>query len=114
MALDTNGTPVWYTRGAAVIDVDALTPNTLSFMPDATVPFGYGTTEFAIRGLAGGAVATVAAVDSPTDDHELRLLPNGDYLLLSYPFKSGVDLTGLQTFGATETIADCAIQGRSI
>ncbi len=110
MVLDTNGTPVWYTRGTAVIDVDALTPDTISFMPAATVPFGYGATEFAIHGLAGGAVATVAAVASPTDDHELRLLPNGDYLLLSYPFKSGVDLTGLQTFGAGETIADCAIQ----
>ena len=110
MALDTNGTPVWYTRATSVIDVDALTPDTISFMPAATVPFGYGATEFVIHGLAGGAVATVAAVGSPTDDHDLRLLPNGDHLVLSYPFKGGVDLTGLQTFGAGETVADCAIQ----
>jgi|CZKU01.1.fsa_nt_gi hypothetical protein len=110
VALDTNGTPVWYTRGTSVIDVDALTPNTISFMPDGTTPFGYGSTEFAIHGLAGGAVAVVTAVGSSTDDHELRLLPNGDYLLLTYPFQSGVDLTGLQDFGAGETIPDCEIQ----
>jgi hypothetical protein len=110
-ALDTNGTPVWYTRGGtSVIDVDALTPNTISFMPDATAPFGYGSTAFAIHDLAAGTVATVTAVGSSTDDHELRLLPNGDYLLLTYPFESGVDLTGLQTFGAGETIPDCEIQ----
>ncbi len=109
-ALDTNGTPVWYTRGTAVVDVDSLTPNTISFMPDATAPFGYGSTQFAIHDLAAGTVATVVAVGSPTDDHELRLLPNGDYLLLTYRFESGVDLTGLQTYGAGETMADCAIQ----
>ena len=110
MALDTNGTPVWYTRAATIIDVDALTPNTISFVPDATTPFGYGSTEFAIHDLAAGTVTTVEAVGSATDDHELRLLPNGDHLLLTYPFESGVDLTGLQAFGAGETIADCEIQ----
>jgi hypothetical protein len=109
-ALDTNGTPVWYTRGSSVIDVDALTPNTISFVPNGTAPFGYGSTEFAIHSLAAGTVATVLAVGSATDDHDLRLLPNGDYLLLTYPFESGVDLTGLQMFGAGETIADCEIQ----
>jgi hypothetical protein len=109
-ALDTNGTPVWYTRGTAAIDVDSLTPNTISFMPDGTAPFGYGSTQFAIHDLAAGTVATVVAVGSPTDDHELRLLPDGDYLLLTYLFENGVDLTGLQTYGAGETMADCEIQ----
>ncbi len=109
-ALDTNGTPVWYSRGNSVIDVDALTPNTISFMPNATAPFGYGSTEFAIHSLATGTVATITTVGSPTDDHDLRLLPNGDYLLLTYPLESGVDLTGLQTFGEGETMADCEIQ----
>ncbi len=110
MALDTNGTPVWYTRGTSVLDVDALTPNTISFMPNATAPFAYGSTNFVIDDLAAGTVATLAAVGSATDGHELRLLPNGDYLLLTYPFESNVDLTGLQTFGPDETIADCEIQ----
>jgi Arylsulfotransferase (ASST) len=110
MALDTNGTPVWYTRGTSVVNVDALTPDTISFMPNATVPFGYGSTEYALHSLATGTIATVEAVGSATDVHELRLLPNGDHLLLTYPFKSGVDLTGLKTFGSAETIADCEIQ----
>jgi hypothetical protein len=110
MALDVNGTPVWYTRGTSAINVDALTPNTISFLPNATVPFGYGSTAFAIHDLATGSVETVQTVGSPTDEHELRLLPNGDYLLLSYPFETGFDLTGLQTYGPGETIADCVIQ----
>jgi hypothetical protein len=110
MALDTNGTPVWYTRGTSVIDVDTLAPDALSFMPNATAPFGYGATAFTVDGLSQGTARILTAVGSSTDDHDLRLLPNGDYLLLTYPFVSGVDLTGLQSFGAGETMADCEIQ----
>jgi hypothetical protein len=110
IALDTNGTPVWYTRGTTVIDVDSLVPNVISFAPNATTPFGYNGTYFSIHDLATGNVTTLEAVNSPTDHHELRLLANGDHLILSYPFESGVDLTGLQQFGPGETMADCVIQ----
>jgi len=49
-------------------------------------------------------------VGTPTDGHELRLMPNGDYLLFTYPITNHVDLTGLQTFGSDENMADCEIQ----
>jgi hypothetical protein len=50
------------------------------------------------------------AVGSPTDLHEFRLLPNGDHLIFTYVMKTGVDLTGLQAFGAGETMVDVQIQ----
>jgi Arylsulfotransferase (ASST) len=111
IVLDTNGTPVWYSRGPYVIDVDSLAPNTISMMPNATAPFGTDpTTRFDLHGLGGATTTPLTAVGSPTDAHELRLLPNGDYLLWTYVLVSHVDLTGLQTFGSDETVADCEIQ----
>jgi hypothetical protein len=52
----------------------------------------------------------VTAVGTPTDAHELHRLANGNYVLLSYPQESHVDLTGLQSLGNDETIEDCEIQ----
>ena len=53
------------------------------------------------------------SVGNPTDAHELRLLANGDHLVLTYPIESDVDLrfTGLRVlFDDDETMADCEIQ----
>jgi hypothetical protein len=111
IVLDTNGTPVWYSRGPFVLDVDSLEPNAISFMPNATAPFGTSATNrFDLHSLDSLTTTTLMAVGSPTDGHELRLLPNGDHLLLTYPIVSGVDLTGLQSFGTDETIADGEVQ----
>ena len=44
------------------------------------------------------------------DFHELRHLDNGDYLVFTDPVTSGVNLTGLGTFGANENMAGCGIQ----
>ena len=40
LVLDTNGTPVWYARGASVMNVDAQTPNVISMCPNASGGFG--------------------------------------------------------------------------
>jgi len=109
--LDTNGTPVWYESATAPSNVDALTPDTISFMPNAMAPFSYSSgPEYEIDALASSAITKVMTVGSPTDAHEFRLLPNGDHLMLTYPFESNVNLVGLQTFNANETIADCEVQ----
>lgn len=112
IVLDTNGTPVWYVSAASPLNVDALTPDTISFMPNALAPYSYASgPEYKIDALdASAASATVTTVGPPTDGHELRLLPNGDHLLLAYPMESNVDLVGLQAFGAGETIANCEVQ----
>ncbi len=112
MALDTNGTPVWYARAPAVLNVDALIPNAISFVPNSTGSFGTESAaeRYEIHALESLTITVVQSVNAPTDDHELRLLPNGDYLLLAYPLDANVDLTGLQSFGPGQTLADCEVQ----
>jgi hypothetical protein len=111
VVMDTNGTPVWYTRGAMVANVDSVTKDTISVMPNQTNgAFGWDPdARFDIHAL-DTTTTSLMAVGNPTDVHELRLLGNGDHLLFTYPLESGVDLTGLQTFGSGQTMADCEIQ----
>lgn len=111
IALDTRGTPVWYSRGVSPGNVDVLSADTLSFMPNMQGPFGYlPDNQFTVSALSQGTTTAVMAVNSPTDGHEFRALPNGDHLVWTYPVEHGMDLTGLQSFGPGETIADCQIQ----
>jgi hypothetical protein len=111
VVLDTNGTPVWYTRGTAVVNVDSLATNTISLMPNATAPYGWDLdTRFDIHALDVTSVATLQTKGSSTDAHELRVLPNGDHLVFTYPITSDVDLTGLDSFGEDATMADCEVQ----
>jgi hypothetical protein len=113
MILDTNGTPVWYEKGAAPIsNVTPVATNTLAFMA-ANVSSGFGVDPngaFRVEHLGTAQVDTVRTVNAPTDFHEFQRLPNGDTVLLSFPERPGVDLTGLQNFGPNSTIADCVVQ----
>ena len=116
MILDSRGTPVWYKRAAQpAIDVKSLGRNSVAFISTLAF-FGFGTdpnARYDIHSLDTGQVRSVRTVGVPTDFHELYVLPNGHYLLLSYPLKRGVDLTGLQatpTPGPNSTIADCVVQ----
>ena len=108
--LDTNGVPVWYTRGSAAINVALLAPNTLSLMPNYKPDLGNdSTTPFEILSLTSDSVTTVASPDGQTDVHEFETLANGDHLLFTAPLTTGVDLTGLQSFGADSAILDCKV-----
>jgi hypothetical protein len=111
VVLDTNGTPVWYERDSAPMNLDSPATDTISFMPNSTSPFGTSAaSSFEVLSLDTWATADIVAVGSPTDGHELQALPNGDHLLFTYPIESGFDLSGLQSFSSSETIADCEIQ----
>lgn len=113
MVLDTNGTPVWYgltVNGAGPQDVDVLSPNMVSYAPLGGYTFGTAMGEFECHTLAPVSASFVATVGVPMDSHELRLLPNGDYLLFASPVTTGVDLTGLGTYGADENILNGVIQ----
>jgi hypothetical protein len=117
MILDSNGVPVWYaqTSTVTVSDVDSLARNQVSFDT-----FGLlGKPEpFDILSLSSSEKTTEAGPKGySTDEHELRLLSNGDYVVLSVVPRSGVDLTGLTTLvdggieklGPNATIADCYV-----
>jgi hypothetical protein len=117
MILDNNGVPVWYKKTTPVgaIDVTSLAPNTVTY---ATAPAGRGyaidpNSAFTQYNLATGTTSSIKAVNAPTDFHELLTTPNGDHIVLAYPLKRGVDLTGLggtPAPGPNSTIADCQIQ----
>ncbi len=118
MVLDGNGVPVWYDAlgtGLGVIDVDAIVAGAISFVASSAV----ADESFEARHLSPVSTTTIAPTGFVSDTHELRLLPNGNYLVLSYPLKTGVDLTGLSisagaeggviALGPNSTIQDCAV-----
>jgi hypothetical protein len=119
MVLDPDGVPVWYAKsqpspplGWCIFDVDDVVSGAVSF--DAVVD---SPAEFEIHQLSPLATTTIAPAGLLNVDlHELRVLANGDYLVISSPLQSGVDLTGLEvplpdggveTLGATQPILAC-------
>jgi hypothetical protein len=114
MVVDRFGTPVWYRRvstSSGVLNVDALATDSISFTPQLGPAFGTNPSgAYQILRLGATHVRYVYAVGSPTDHHELQLLPNGDALVISYAITHGIDLTGLGDYGKDSTIADCAVQ----
>lgn len=113
MLMDGHGVPVWYhatPAGLDAVDVDNLLPGVVSYVPYVEFTFGSVTTQFELHDLARGTVSRVASDGLPLDLHELRVLPNGDFLVIANPITTGVDLTGLGTFGTNENMVECDIQ----
>jgi hypothetical protein len=116
MILDLNGTPVWYKRSAPpAVNLTPTRPGHVAYQSTATAT-GFTTdpnatyTEYS---FADGSVQEYRASGVPPDLHEFTALPNGHHLVLSYPLRSGIDLTGLDTTptpGPNSTIADCVVQ----
>ncbi len=108
MVLDTHGVPVWYSScapasGWGVFDVDSVVEGAVSYDALSDEP-----AEFEVHQLSPPGTTTVAAAGGLNVDlHDLRLLANGDYLVLSAPLEPGVDLTGMQVplpDGGVETV----------
>ncbi len=117
MVLDTHGTPVWYKKApvGVALDVKPFGHNRVAFASAPTS--GYGRTpgdHYDVYDLETNQIAdTVSAVGSPTDFHDMIALSNGNRMVLTYPIRHGVDLTGLDATpapGANSNIADCEIQ----
>jgi hypothetical protein len=113
MVLDGNGVPVWFDRdGNEVANVDTVTPGVISFIDQHT---GRSYENHQLSPLETTYV-TIAGV--PADIHELRALPNGDFLVLNSPIVANVDLTGLtlplldggvQSFGPGSHVRECVV-----
>jgi hypothetical protein len=109
IVMDSHGVPVWYylVTDAGISDVDTIVPGTISFTSRASIE---------VHVLSPMAIETAAPSGTVLDPHEFRLLPNGNYLVLSDPVKNGIDLTGIvleladggvDTFGPDSSIQDC-------
>jgi hypothetical protein len=113
MVLNGDGVPVWYTHGpngSGVDDVDDVVAGAVSFLPS------FGQHPFEIHHLDPPKTTYAAPSGAELDTHELRVLANGHYLVISAPTVSGFDLTGLvaplpdggiERFGPGSSIADC-------
>ena len=119
IVLNGKGVPVWYAHGISrpgaaekwvAWDVDHLSPGTISYY----APYGSPVEIHQLSPLLT-TYATPSGIDR--DSHELRLLPNGHYLVISAPVQR-VDLTGLkvplpdggvETFGPKSYIDGCNV-----
>jgi hypothetical protein len=101
---DVHGVPVWYTRGTMPINVESPGVNMLSLMPNALATATI-TPSYEIRDLVANTRTVIAATDTVTDDHEMRVLANGDFLVFTYPVELGVNLGS-----SDETMLDCEIE----
>lgn len=107
---DTNGVPVWWKK-AHDKPIDA------KLLPSGNLAWSYFTGgSFAARDvpyeeyrLDGKLVRKISAVGLDTDNHELQVMPNGDYLVASYVPRDHVDLS---PYGgpADATVLDAEVQ----
>jgi hypothetical protein len=108
MIIDANGTPIWYHRTPS----GEANPTVVTPLPSSTV--GITTTSNPSIGtlyfLNTWTTQAISTVGIPLNNHELLMLPNGDFMLISYPTLTGVDLTGLDDYGSNSAILDCAVQ----
>jgi hypothetical protein len=110
MVVDGNGVPVWYieTTESGVSNVDNVVDGGISFF------WTWKTDPVQIQYMSPWSRSTAAPSGQELDTHELRIAPNGDYLVLSYPTVTGVDLSGLPNLalpdGGVETqMFDCQV-----
>lgn len=89
MIFDGHGVPVWWYRGAG---------GDAKYLGDGTLAWAAGglgnDPRYEIRALDGSLLNTIRTVGTELDDHDLQLLPNGNYMVMSYkPRGHLVDLT---------------------
>src|SRR3954451_10406858 len=94
---DTNGVPVWWINTHRP-------PLDASLLPNGHVVWAQQHGKDIARGISAGTyvehrldgrrVRTFSIPDgTPTDRHEMQLLPNGDYVVVGYKPRNGVDLS---------------------
>jgi hypothetical protein len=122
MVVDTNGVPVWYYRqsqttpffpATGIFDMGTAVSGSISFIPWHSIE---STSPFEIHQLSPLKTIGIAVPGVALNPHELRPLPNGDFLLFTDQTQTGVDLTGYgvnqpngEPFGPNSDIFPCDI-----
>jgi hypothetical protein len=107
---DRNGVPVWWMeRDDNPQDAKLLPDGDIAWSAYTFTPYVTHSAPYEERRFDGTLVRTIAAVGADTDSHELQVLPNGDYLTVSYVLRDGVDLS---PYGgpADATVVDSEVQ----
>ena len=105
---DTRGAPVWWMRGnPPPFNGELLPTGNLAWTKwvFSRAPLGH----YEERALDGSLVRTYDTVGIHSNPHELQVLPNGHYLMVTYPARDHVDLS---RFGGPKdtTVLDGGIQ----
>ena len=113
LILDSHGAPVWYHKTATAVLDEKLMPNgDLAWTPIRGQAFGTDPTGgYEEHALDGTLVHEWATNGTPTDQHDMYPLPNGDVLLISYHERDGVDVSALGAgYGTNANVVDGWIQ----
>ena len=113
VVFDTEGVPVWWINTRKP-------PLDASLLPNDDIVWAQQHGEDVARGISAGAyeehhlngrlVRTFSIPNgTPTDRHEMQLLPNGDYVVVGYKPRNGVDLSA---YGgpAKATVLDALVE----
>ncbi|HEY0630933.1 MAG TPA: aryl-sulfate sulfotransferase [Thermoleophilaceae bacterium] len=91
---DRNGAPVWWMeRRTKPHDAKLLPDGNLAWSTFTNGEYASHSVPYEEHRLDGRLVRRIKAVGVPTDGHDLQVLPNGDYLVMSYVPRDGVDLS---------------------
>ena len=107
---DRNGVPVWWMeRPRKPHDAKVLPDGNLAWSTFTNGQYASHSVPYEEHRLDGRLVRRIAAVGVPTDGHDLQVLPNGHYLVVSYVPRGGVDLSA---YGGPQraTVIDNEIQ----
>jgi hypothetical protein len=107
---DRNGAPVWWMeRPGKPHDAKLMPDGNLAWSTFTNGQYASHSVPYEEHRLDGTLVRRIAAVGAPTDGHDLEVLPNGNYLTLSYVPRDGVDLSA---YGGSKnaTVVDAEIQ----
>ena len=107
---DRNGAPVWWMRRETKPhDAKLLPSGNFAWSTFTNGQYASHSVPYEEHRLDGTLVRRIAAVGVPTDGHDLQVLPNGNYLVVSYVPRDGVDLS---PYGgpANATVIDAEVQ----
>jgi hypothetical protein len=92
---DADGVPVWWRYSSAFEPWDGklLADGTFAWMRYDRLDYRSRDQFADVFRLDGTPIRHVRAVGGPTDAHDVELMPNGDYLALTYPRRCCLDLS---------------------
>ncbi len=111
--LDSHGAVVWYHRTSQqAIDFKRLPNGNLAWVNLLGPTFGTNPTgAYEEHAVDGSLLRKWSTIDTTTDHHEMKMLANGNVLLLSYHQRTDVDVTALgANFTSPATVFDAWIQ----